>query len=76
MDPEGPVRDRVDGRPPLRLLLAFTAPVDAAAAGDPASYQMDAYTYIYQSSYGKRWWTRRSRRSRGRRSPRTVCASI
>ena len=32
--------------------LTFTAPVDAAAAGDPKSYAMSTYTYIYQSSYG------------------------
>ena len=32
--------------------LVFTEPVDAATASDPASYQMEAWTYIYQSSYG------------------------
>ena len=32
--------------------LVFTEPVDAATAGDPASYQMAAWTYVYQSSYG------------------------
>ncbi len=32
--------------------LVFTEPVDAVTAGDPKSYQMKAWTYIYQSSYG------------------------
>ncbi len=32
--------------------LTFTHPVDPAAAGDPASYGMRAWTYIYQSKYG------------------------
>jgi len=32
--------------------LLFTQPVDRKSAGDPASYAMQAYTYIYQSSYG------------------------
>lgn len=32
--------------------LVFTQPVDAASAGNPASYQMAAWTYIYKSSYG------------------------
>lgn len=32
--------------------LKFTEPVDPTSAGDPATYQMDAWTYIYQSSYG------------------------
>ena len=32
--------------------LAFTRPVDAKSAGDPKSYQLSTYTYIYQSSYG------------------------
>lgn len=32
--------------------LTFTGPVDPATAGDPASYAMDAWTYIYQSKYG------------------------
>jgi glucose/arabinose dehydrogenase len=32
--------------------LAFTQPVDRATAGDPRSYLMETYTYIYQSSYG------------------------
>ena len=32
--------------------LKFTEPVDPSSAGDPATYQMDTWTYIYQSSYG------------------------
>lgn len=32
--------------------LTFTEAVDAESASDPASYQMAAWTYIYQSSYG------------------------
>ncbi|MDG2122982.1 MAG: hypothetical protein P8J87_04750 [Verrucomicrobiales bacterium] len=32
--------------------LTFTEPADPATAKDPASYRMEAYTYIYQSSYG------------------------
>jgi glucose/arabinose dehydrogenase len=32
--------------------LTFTEPVDPAAAGSPASYTIETYTYIYQSSYG------------------------
>ncbi len=32
--------------------LVFTDNVDPATAGDPASYAMECYTYIYQSSYG------------------------
>lgn len=32
--------------------LTFTEPVDPASAGDPASYSMDAWTYVYQSEYG------------------------
>ncbi len=32
--------------------LNFTEPVDPATAGDPASYSMAAWTYIYQSDYG------------------------
>ena len=32
--------------------LTFTEPVDPATANDPKSYQMGAWTYIYQSSYG------------------------
>ncbi len=32
--------------------LNFTEPVDPATAGDPASYGMDTFTYIYQAEYG------------------------
>jgi glucose/arabinose dehydrogenase len=32
--------------------LKFTEPVDSKTAGDPASYKLQTYTYIYQSSYG------------------------
>jgi glucose/arabinose dehydrogenase len=32
--------------------LTFTQPVDPKTAADPASYSADAWTYIYQSSYG------------------------
>lgn len=32
--------------------LTFTEPVDPKAAADTASYKMETYTYIYQSSYG------------------------
>ena len=32
--------------------LTFTQPVDPAIAGDPAHYEMAAWTYIYQSGYG------------------------
>ncbi|MEY3491276.1 MAG: hypothetical protein RL309_404 [Verrucomicrobiota bacterium] len=32
--------------------VTFTHPVDAATAADTASYSMNAFTYIYQSSYG------------------------
>jgi glucose/arabinose dehydrogenase len=32
--------------------LLFTEPVDPKTAGDPSSYAMQAYTYIYQSTYG------------------------
>jgi len=34
------------------FILTFTQEVDPASAGDIASYSMEAYTYIYQSSYG------------------------
>ena len=41
----------------MRLLpngfdLTFTEPVDPDTAGSKDSYRMEAYTYIYQSSYG------------------------
>lgn len=32
--------------------LTFTKPVDADTASDPASYSMEAWTYILQSGYG------------------------
>ncbi len=32
--------------------LTFTEPVDPQSAGDLASYSMETYTYIFQSSYG------------------------
>ena len=32
--------------------LTFTEPVDPATANNPASYKMEAWTYIYQSKYG------------------------
>lgn len=41
------MRARPDG-----FLLTFTAPVDPAAAGNPASYDLQTYTYIFQASYG------------------------
>ena len=37
---------------PDGFTLNFTEPVDPAAAGNPASYAMAAWTYIYQSEYG------------------------
>ena len=41
------MRARPDG-----FILTFTEAVDKATAADPASYKMEAYTYIYQSRYG------------------------
>ena len=32
--------------------LTFTLPVDPQSAGDVASYELQTYAYIYQSSYG------------------------
>lgn len=32
--------------------LNFTEPVDPATAGNPASYSMNTFTYIYQADYG------------------------
>lgn len=32
--------------------LTFTKPVDPKAAGNPESYRMPTYTYIFQASYG------------------------
>lgn len=37
---------------PDGFTLNFTAPVDPASAGNPASYSMEAWTYIHQSGYG------------------------
>jgi glucose/arabinose dehydrogenase len=55
-------RVRWTGKTPFEILtmtatadgfeLTFTAPVDPATAGNPASYGMAAWTYIYQSKYG------------------------
>ena len=41
------MRARPDG-----FELTFTQPVDPKTAGDPASYKLLTYTYIYQASYG------------------------
>jgi len=41
------MRARPDG-----FELVFTAPADPGVTSDPASYTMEAYTYIYQESYG------------------------
>jgi hypothetical protein len=32
--------------------LTFTQPVDPERAGNPASYKLSTYTYIYQADYG------------------------
>jgi len=55
-------RVRWTGKTPFEILtmtatsdgfeLTFTSPVDPATAGNPASYGMEAWTYIYQSGYG------------------------
>jgi hypothetical protein len=37
---------------PDGFTLTFTQPVDPATAGNPASYSMDAWTYILQAEYG------------------------
>jgi glucose/arabinose dehydrogenase len=37
---------------PSGFELTFTGPVDAATAGDPKSYKLSTYTYIYQAAYG------------------------
>jgi hypothetical protein len=37
---------------PHGFLLTFTQPVDPKTAADPASYTLETYTYIYQSTYG------------------------
>jgi glucose/arabinose dehydrogenase len=41
------MRARADG-----FELTFTEPVEAATAGDPASYAMKSYTYLYSGAYG------------------------
>ncbi len=41
------MRARPDG-----FELTFTQPMDTATAGDPKSYDLQTYTYIYQSTYG------------------------
>lgn len=41
------MRARPDG-----FELTFTKPVDRQTAADPASYKLQTYTYIFQSSYG------------------------
>lgn len=37
---------------PDGFTLNFTEPVDPATAGNPASYSMDTFTYIFQADYG------------------------
>jgi glucose/arabinose dehydrogenase len=37
---------------PTGFRLTFTHPVDSTTASNPASYDFQAYTYIYQGSYG------------------------
>jgi glucose/arabinose dehydrogenase len=37
---------------PDGFVLTFTHPVDAKTAGDPKSYAMKTYTYIYRAEYG------------------------
>ncbi|MBW3539415.1 MAG: hypothetical protein KY476_04025 [Planctomycetes bacterium] len=41
------MRARPDG-----FELTFTEPVDRKSAGDPGSYNLTTYTYIFQASYG------------------------
>ncbi len=41
------VRAEPDG-----FTLTFTAPVDARTAGDPASYHVGGFTYLYHRAYG------------------------
>ena len=41
------MRARPDG-----FALTFTEAVDATTAGDPASYSMKSYTYLYSGAYG------------------------
>lgn len=37
---------------PNGFRLTFTMPVDKATAANPASYQLETYTYIYREQYG------------------------
>ena len=37
---------------PHGFLLSFTQPVDEETAGNPNSYRMTSYTYLYHSAYG------------------------
>ncbi len=37
---------------PNGFLLTFTQPVDPETAGNPESYEMSSYTYLYHSNYG------------------------
>ena len=37
---------------PTGFVLSFTEEVDPKTAGNPANYAMEAWTYIYQKSYG------------------------
>ncbi len=37
---------------PDGFTLSFTAPVDPATAGNPASYSMEAWTWAYREEYG------------------------
>jgi glucose/arabinose dehydrogenase len=37
---------------PDGFVLTFTRPVDAKTAGDPKSYALKTYTYIYRAEYG------------------------
>ena len=37
---------------PDGFVLTFTEPADPKTAGDPTSYRMETYTYIYQENYG------------------------
>ena len=41
-------RDRADNPG----VCSFTQKVDSATAGDPKSYSLSTYTYIYQADYG------------------------
>lgn len=43
--------EKMEARPD-GFLLTFTGDVDAKTAGDPASYSMSSYTYLYHQKYG------------------------